>query len=95
MFGSSLLTVLWILWAVATAAFLAVMIWRSLVASKEEDVLFLAPAEERMAEEQREIVTKVERLTSYAMISGISSVVLLVALGSMWLYRGLSSFRAP
>jgi hypothetical protein len=95
MFGSSVLTVLWILWAAATAVFSAVMIWRSLVGSKEEDVLFLAPAEERMAEEQREIVARVERLTSYAMVSGISSVILLVALGSVWLFRGLGSFRAP
>jgi len=87
-----LLKLLAIAWGAVTAVFVVMMIWRSLVAVKEEDILFLDPVEDKQAAEQKQIVGQVVRLTSYAKISGITSAVLLVLVFGVWIYRGMKSF---
>ena len=87
-----LMTTLVLIWAAVTVAFVAVMIWKSLVGLREEDVVILDPVEDRQAAEQRETVAKVERLTSWAKGFGIASAGLLVLTGVLWLYQGLKSY---
>ena len=90
--SASLMRLLLIIWIVPTAIFVMVMIWRSLVSTKEEDILFLDPVEDKQAAEQKQIVSRVIRLTSYAKILGIASAVLLLAAFGVWIYRGLRNF---
>jgi ABC-type nickel/cobalt efflux system permease component RcnA len=92
MFGASMLW-LWILWAAVTLCFGIVMIWRSLVGLKEEDVVILDPAEDKQADEQRETIRKVMSLTRWAKAFGYSSLALLLVTGSLWLYRGMNALR--
>jgi len=58
---------------------------------KEEDQLFLDPAEEKQAVEQRALVQKIEKITAVAKGVGITSLVLLLVLAGLWIYRGLVS----
>jgi hypothetical protein len=91
--GASLLPVLLALWAAVTAVFLMVMIMKSLTGLKEEDIVILDPAEERLAAEQQMIISKVERLTRWAKYFGFTSLALLVMVGGIWLYRAMLVFN--
>jgi hypothetical protein len=79
-------------WIAVTAVFIGLLIWRSLLASHEDDQIFLDAAEEHMAREQRELVAKIRSLTRPIATSGIAAGALLLVMVGMWLYQGLKSF---
>ena len=81
-----------IAWGVVTAIFLILVIWRSVLASHEDDQIFLDAAEEHMAREQRELVTKINKLSSPILTSGIMAGVLLLAIAGIFVYNGLKNF---
>jgi hypothetical protein len=77
---------------VIAAVFIGLLIWRSLLASHEDDQIFLDAAEEHMAREQRELVAKISSLTRPIATTGIAAGALLLLVVGMWLYEGLKSF---
>lgn len=81
-----------ITWGVVTAIFLILVIWRSVLASHEDDQIFLDAAEEHIAKEQRELVTKINKLSSPILTSGIMAGVLLLAIAGIFVYNGLKNF---
>jgi len=81
-----------IAWGVVTAVFIILLIWRALLASHEDDQIFLDAAEEHMAREQRELVAKIGSLSRPIATSGIAAGALLLVIVGMWLYEGLKSF---
>ena len=81
-----------ITWGVVTAIFLILVIWRSVLASHEDDQIFLDAAGEHMAREQRELVTKINKLSSPILTSGIMAGVLLLAIAGIFVYNGLKNF---
>ncbi|HKV23545.1 MAG TPA: hypothetical protein VJN93_03040 [Candidatus Acidoferrum sp.] len=81
-----------IAWGVVTAVFMLLLIRRSVLASHEDDQIFLDGAQDHMAREQREIVAKINMLSRPLLTSGIASGVLLLLLAGMWLYNGLKNF---
>ncbi len=78
-----------IAWGIVTAAFLVLWLRRSLLASHEDDQIFLDAAEEHMAREQRELVAKIEALSKPIMGTGILAGVLLLVIAGMLLKPGL------
>ena len=80
-----------IAWSVVTAIFMLLLIRRSLLASHEDDQIFLDAAQEHMAREQREIIAKINALSRPLMTSGIASGALLLVLACLWLYNGLKN----
>jgi hypothetical protein len=73
---------------VATAVFLFLLIWRSLLESHEDDQIFLDAAEQHMALEQQQLVAKINTLTRPIMMSGILAGVLLLSAAGIWIYQG-------
>jgi len=78
-----------IVWGVVFALFLVLLLRRSLLASHEDDQIFLDAAQEHMAREQRELVAKIEALSKPIMGTGILAGVLLLAMAGLWLYPAL------
>ncbi len=81
-----------IAWGIVTAIFLILVIWRSVLSSHEDDQIFLDAAEEHMAKAQRELVTKINRLSPPILTSGIMAGVLLLAIAGFFVYNGLKNF---
>jgi len=81
-----------IVWGIVTAIFLALLIWRSLLASHEDDQIFLDAAQDHLAKEQRELVARINTLSRPIMTSGIMAGVLLLVIAGLWLYQGLKNF---
>lgn len=71
------------------AAFLGLLIWRSLLESHEDDQIFLDAAEQHMAQEQRELVARINTLSRPIMMTGILAGVLLLSAAGIWVYQGL------
>ena len=81
-----------IAWGIVTAVFLVLLIWRSLLESHEDDQIFLDSAQDHMAREQRELVSKINTLSRPIMTSGIAAGGLLLVIAGLWLYEGLKHF---
>jgi hypothetical protein len=81
-----------IAWAVVTGIFFVLLVWRTLLANREDDQIFLDSAQEHMAREQRELVAKIMRLSKPITTTGITAGTLLLVIAGMWIYQGLKSF---
>lgn len=79
-------------WGIVTAVFLALIAWRSVLSSHEDDQIFLDAAEEHMAREQRELVSKINMLGRPILTSGICSGALLLLIAGIFVYHGLKNF---
>lgn len=78
-----------VLWAVATVVLVALLIYRAVLSTKEDDQLFLDVAAAHQAEEQQQLQSTLTKLSRYAMIFGAISVVLLLAILGMYTYEQL------
>ncbi len=87
--GFSLVFGLLIAWLVVTAVMIFFLVWRAVIGLHEEDQLFIDPSEERLAREQREIVSKLERLQPYVIGSVTGSIVLAVVTFAVWVMQEL------
>jgi hypothetical protein len=81
-----------IAWGVATAIFLLLIAWRSVLSSHEDDQIFLDSSGDHLAREQRELIAKIDSLSKPIMTSGITSGVLLLLMAGVFVYHGLKSF---
>ncbi len=85
----SLLSALWVFWGSITIALAGLLIYRSLVAMKEEDQLFLDPAEWQLEREQQVILTRLGKLTPLIRTLAVVSVTLLALIAGIWIYHGV------
>jgi hypothetical protein len=86
------LQMLLIAWGVVTAALICVLIYRSALSTHEGDQIFLDASENTIADEQRAIVARLEKLSAPITALLVASGVLLVAIAGMWLYQGYKNF---
>lgn len=84
--------ILLIVWGVVTAVLICIMIYRSTLETREEDQIFLDSAGDSMANEQRAIVAKIEKLGRPIAALAVLSGLILVAIVGMWLYQGFKNF---
>lgn len=92
MSGASFLTFSWIAWGAVTTVFVLLMIWKSLVGLREDNMVILDPNESKQVTEQQAIIARVQRLTAWAKGFGYTSAALLIVAGGVWVYRGYLAF---
>ena len=85
----SLLPALWICWGSIIVALVVLRIYRQLVSMKEEDQLFLDPAEWQLEREQRDILTQLGRLTPLVRGGAVASTALLLLIAGVWIYQSV------
>lgn len=86
------LHILFAVWGVVTAVLICVLIYRSALSTREGDQIFLDASESAIADEQRAIVARLERLSTPITTLIVLSGALLLAIAAMWLYQGYKSF---
>lgn len=83
----TLLGWMFLVWSIVTGILVLLLIYRSVVSMKEDDQLFLDPAESRFEDEQHAILAKLQYIKPYLLGLGAASGGLLAAM------IGLVAFR--
>jgi len=91
MAGMSMLEILLILWGVVTTILAGLLIYRFLVAMKEEDTLVLSAAESKIVEEQRQVLDRLSRIRPFVLGFSWLSAALLAASIGLWVYQKLKA----
>ncbi len=81
-----------IAWGVITAILVFVLIYRSMLENREEDQIFLDAAAQSMANEQRELVDRIEKLSRPITALIVFSAGLLLLVAGLWIWQGFQSF---
>jgi len=81
-----------VVFGVVAVVLLFMLIFRSSVETREQDQIFLDPVENSVANEQRAIVARVEKLSRVINVLWIVSVTLLVAIVGIWLWQVIHNF---
>jgi hypothetical protein len=87
---SSMLTNLLILWGALTAVLVILLIYRSTLAMREDDQLFLNDSESHMQIEQQQVIARLNKVNLPVRILGGASGLLILIIAGMWIYEGLS-----
>ena len=87
---SSTLTNLLIVWGVLTAVLVILLIYRSTLAMREDDQLFLSNSESHMQLEQQQVIARLNKVNLPVRILGGASGLLILVIAGLWIYEGLS-----
>lgn len=79
-------------WAVVTTVLICMLIYRAMLGAHEEDQIFLDKAGDSMAQEQRLLVARIEKLSAPINLLITVSVLLLLVIAGIWLWRGYKNF---
>ncbi|MGZ5385337.1 MAG: hypothetical protein ACXWH0_15330 [Acidimicrobiia bacterium] len=90
---SSTLNNLLILWGVLTAVLVILLIYRSTLAMREDDQLFLSDSESHMQIEQQQVIARLNKVNLPVRILGGASGLLILIIAGMWIYEGLSQVQ--
>jgi hypothetical protein len=75
-----------------TTVLIAVVVYRGILSTKEDDQIFIHESEQHYYDEQQAIIARMTRLKGPIIaLSVVSAVLLLTTLG-VWIYQGYSSF---
>ena len=88
------ITLMLIAWAILTSILVGLIIYRSLLSVHEEDQLFLSEGESALAQEQVEVLKRINRVDPFIRWLGIGSGALLLFIAAWWIYYGLSTAPA-
>jgi len=79
-----------IVWAVPTVVLIFLLIYKSTLTMHEDDQLFLDDAESQLAQEQAELMQRMNRIQPYIRALGVASGVLIVMICGLLIYDGIS-----
>jgi hypothetical protein len=80
------------LWGAVTAVLIGLLAYRGTLEIREDDQIFLDSAGDSMANEQREIVARIDKLSKPIKIFMILSIVLLLTALGVFLFEGFKNF---
>jgi hypothetical protein len=82
-----------IIWGVLTAVLIILLIYRSTLTMHEDDQLFLDESASGMAQEQAEIMAKLNKVTPFVKWLGAASGVLILVIAGLAIYQGLNQVQ--
>jgi hypothetical protein len=82
-----------ILWGVLTGVLIVLLIYRSTLTMHEDDQLFLDDSASGMAQEQAEIMAKLNKVTPFVKWLGAASGVLILVIAGLAVYQGLNQVQ--
>ena len=81
-----------VLWGAVTAVLIALLAYRGTLEIREDDQIFLDRAGDSMANEQRELVARIDKLSKPIKLFMILSIVLLLTALGVFLFEGFKNF---
>ena len=81
-----------VLWGAVTAVLIALLAYRGTLEIREDDQIFLDRAGDSMANEQRELVARIDKLSKPIKLFMILSIVLLLVALGVFLFEGFRNF---
>jgi hypothetical protein len=88
----SVLLGLLVLWGAVTAVLVCMLAYRSRLEAHEEDQIFLAEGEQAVANEQRLLLSSIEKLNRSIRVLTMTSGTILVVTGGLWLWQVIETF---
>ena len=82
-----------IIWGVLTGVLVVLLIYRSTLTMHEDDQLFLDESASGMAQEQAEIMHKLNKVTPFVKWLGAASGVLILVIAGLAIYQGLNQVQ--
>jgi membrane-associated PAP2 superfamily phosphatase len=82
-----------IIWGVLTGVLIVLLIYRSTLTMQEDDQLFLDESASGMAQEQAEIMEKLNKVTPFVKWLGAASGVLILVIAGLAVYQGLNQVQ--
>lgn len=89
----STLVMLLIAWGGLTSALIAVLIYRGTLTMHEDDQLFLGESEAHIAQEQVELMRKVNKLGPFVKILGTASAALILTIAGVAVYQAMTQVQ--
>jgi predicted phage tail protein len=82
-----------IAWGSLTVVLIVLLIYRSTLTMQEDDQLFLDESESHMAQEQMEVMSKVNRITPVVKVLGAASGLMFLVIAGVLVYQGLNQVQ--
>ena len=89
---SMFLMLLFTSWGVLTVVLIVLIIYRTMLSSREDDQIFIDAAEQHYYQAQREIIAQIPCLKGPIVALSVLSGVLLLTVVGLWAYQGFQSF---
>jgi hypothetical protein len=91
-FAMTPLTAMLVVWGIVTCVFIGLMIYRSVVGMREEDLMHLDSSV--LASQQKEIVAKLDRVAPYTKGFGWASAGMLLLIAGFAVYQAFTRFQS-
>jgi hypothetical protein len=88
--GTDILIILLVAWGAITVVLIAMLIYRGILTTREDDELIIDQAEAHIAREQQAIVAKIARLSTPITILSVGCGALGLLIFGMWVWRGIN-----
>jgi predicted phage tail protein len=82
-----------IAWGSLTVVLIVLLIYRSTLTMQEDEQLFLDESESHMAQEQAEVMAKVNRITPVVKVLGAASGLMFLVIAGVLVYQGLNQVQ--
>jgi hypothetical protein len=88
-------SLVWLLisWGGLTVVLIVLLIYRSTLTMQEDDQLFLDESEAHMAQDQMEVMAKVNKITPVVKVLGAVSGLMFLVIAGLLVYQGLSQVQ--
>jgi hypothetical protein len=85
----------WLLiaWGGLTVVLIILLIYRSTLTMQEDDQLFLDESASQMAQEQTELMSKVNKITPVVKVLGAASGLMFLVIAGLFIYQGLNQVQ--